>query len=298
MLALIDGDIVAYRVGWTTENDDFPIARFRADEMLDGILLDTGATEFTVWLSDRAENNFRYKIYPEYKANRKDLPRPRHLEALKEYLITRWGARIALGMEADDALGIEQCRTRYDDKGYEILNCTTTICSIDKDLQQIPGNHYNFVKKEHSFVTPEEAIQNFYKQILTGDTADNIKGAKGIGPVRAGKIIGPLGSDIQAIERAVFETYFNSFQITTPEGSKEISKYITKIGQVLKIRQQEDEPLWHFQQENLMQESQSLSSLKKQEVVGPSLEPTTQAMNGFHSLGEKMDKSLKITKEV
>ncbi len=73
--------------------------------MLDGILLDTGATEFTIWLSDRAENNFRYKIYPEYKANRKDLPRPRHLEALKEYLITKWSARIALGMEADDALG-------------------------------------------------------------------------------------------------------------------------------------------------------------------------------------------------
>lgn len=295
MLALIDGDIVAYRVGWTTENDDFPIARFRTDEMLDGILLDTGATEFTVWLSDRAENNFRYKIYPEYKANRKDLPRPRHLEALKEYLITRWGARIALGQEADDALGIGQDQNwqKQIEKAY-----STVICSIDKDLQQIPGFHYNFVKKEFNEVTKEESLQNFYKQILTGDAADNIKGAKGIGPIKAGKIIGRLGSDIYALEEAVFETYFNSFQITSPEGSKEIRKYITKIGQVLKIRQQEDEPLWHFQQENLMQESQSLSSPKKQEVVGPSSEPTTQDKSGFHSLGEKMDESLKITKEV
>ncbi len=174
----------------------------------------------------------------------------------------------------------------------------TVICSIDKDLQQIPGNHYNFVKKEHSFVTPEEAIQNFYKQILTGDAADNIKGAKGIGPVRAGKIIGGLGSDIHALEKAVFETYFNSFQITSPEGSKEIRKYITKIGQVLKIRQQEEEPLWHFQPESLTQESQSLSSPKKQEVVGLLSEPTIQDKNGFPLLGEKMDESLKITKEV
>src|SRR5258708_34339178 len=113
MLALIDGDIVAHREGWTTENDDFQIARWRTDEMLDGILLDTQATEFTVWLSDSAENNFRYKIYPEYKANRDNAPRPRHLQALKEYLITRWSARFALGQEADDALGIDQVKDTH-----------------------------------------------------------------------------------------------------------------------------------------------------------------------------------------
>lgn len=293
VLALIDGDIVAYRVGWTTENDDFPIARFRADEMLDGILLDTGATEFTVWLSDRAENNFRYKIYPEYKANRKDLPRPRHLEALKEYLITRWSARFALGMEADDALGISQ-----DKQGFPKGQHLSVICSIDKDLQQIPGNHYNFVKKEHSFVTPKEALQNFYKQILTGDAADNIKGAKGIGPVRAGKIIGGLGSDIHALEKAVFETYLTTFGVNSREGKEEVRAYIEKIGQVLKIRQIEDEPLWHFQPENLTSESLSSSSPKKLEGTGPSLGPTIQDKNGFPSLGEKTDEFLKITKEV
>src|SRR6266571_2654280 len=234
MLALLDGDITCYRCAWASENDDFPIARWRIDEMLDGILLDTGATEFIIWLSDSRENNFRYKIYPEYKANRKDLSRPRHLEALKEYLITRWQARIALGQEADDALGIEQTRLR---KEAGLICC---IVSVDKDLQQIPGNHYNFVKKEHSFVTPESALRNFYKQILTGDSADNIKGAKGIGPVRADKILRGTKPEEQGLARAVFETYCKAFGVdpfSSIGAGKEIRKYIEKIGQVLKIRQ-------------------------------------------------------------
>lgn len=288
-MALIDGDICAYRVGWTTENDDFPIARFRVDEMLDGILLDTGATEFTVFLSDSAENNFRYKIYPEYKANRKTLPRPKHLEGIKEHLILRWGARIALGMEADDALGISQDK-RF--RGYFVGN--SIICSIDKDLQQIPGNHYNFVKKETTFVTPEDAFRYFYRQILTGDTADNIKGAKGIGPVKADKILKSVGPGERGLARGIFETYCKAFGITSSsslEAREEIRKYIEKIGQVLKIRQTEDEPLWHFPLESLTLESPSLSSPLKQEEVGPSLEPTSAENVGFLSLGDKTAKS-------
>lgn len=286
VLALIDGDIVAYRVGWTTENDDFPIARFRADEMLDGILLDTGATEFTVWLSDRAENNFRYKIYPEYKANRKDLPRPRHLEALKEYLITRWSARFALGMEADDALGIEQT-SQLSDEGVPENHHTSVICSIDKDLQQIPGNHYNFVKKEHSFVTPEEGLKCFYKQILTGDTADNIKGAKGIGPVRAERIVGSLRADHGILAGAVLETYLKAFGVVDPKGTEEIISYIEKIGSVLKIRQTEGEETWRFPRERLTEVLQSSFTQAKQEATGLFTEPTIVGTFGFPSLGEK-----------
>lgn len=293
MLALIDGDICTYRVGWTTENDDFSIARFRIDEMLDGILLDTEATEFIVWLSDSAENNFRYKIYPEYKANRNNTPRPRHLQELKEHLITRWGTRIALGQEADDALGIEQIKGIMSLPSFGI--CKSIICSIDKDLQQIPGNHYNFVKKEHTFVTQEAGLKNFYKQILTGDTADNIKGAKGIGPVKAEKILGSIRADDRVLSEAVLETYIKAFNITTPEGIKEIRAYITKIGQVLKIRQQEDEPLWLFPLESLTQESLSSYLLKTQEAVGPSLGLTTQETVGFPLLGEKTEESLKTT---
>jgi hypothetical protein len=63
------------------------------------------------------------------------------------------------------------------------------ICSVDKDLDQIPGWHYNFVKGTAYHITPEEGMYRFYKQILTGDSADNIIGLKGVGPIRADKML-------------------------------------------------------------------------------------------------------------
>jgi hypothetical protein len=42
------------------------------------------------------------------------------------------------------------------------------IVSIDKDFMQVPTWHYNFVKKVKKYVTPEEGLRFFYKQILTG----------------------------------------------------------------------------------------------------------------------------------
>ena len=86
-VALIDADIVLHRVGFTTENDEFWIARARVDEMLDHILLETGVTKYELWISDNSKNNFRYEIYPQYKANRTK-PKPRHHETLKAYVIS------------------------------------------------------------------------------------------------------------------------------------------------------------------------------------------------------------------
>lgn len=252
MLALIDADIVIYRVAWTTEHDDPGIAKWRCDEMLDNILIDTKASKFSLWLSDSAENNFRYGIYPEYKANRKDQPRPRHLEYLKEHVIRNWGARFALEQEADDALGIEQEKhneyeyssdVNLDDSHTFIRQneCTSTICSIDKDLLQIPGNHYNFVKKEHSFVTPEQGIRAFYTQILVGDTADNIRGCTGIGPVKANRAIGAKSDPSELLE-IVCSLYCKQESTKTEE---ENIRHILQIGKLLKIRTFPEE-VWSF----------------------------------------------------
>lgn len=59
----------------------------------------------------------------------------------------------------------------------------------------IPGDHYNFVKKEKYFVTDEEAIRFFYYQCLIGDTADGIKGVPGIGPKKAKNILDACNSE-------------------------------------------------------------------------------------------------------
>jgi DNA polymerase-1 len=285
MKALLDGDIVAHRIGFTTEEDSEGIAKARCDETLDNILIETGAEEFRIFLSDRADQNFRYKLYPEYKANRAKLKRPKHLEFLKEHLIINWQAEISFGMEADDFLGINQHKPPYRD--FETSK--TTICSIDKDLKQIPGEHYNFVKKEFDYVEPEEGVNYFYKQILVGDTSDNIGGCPGIGLVKAEKLLKHLGGNVKALNREVFRAFCIKTKAKTSESREEIRAYIEKIGQVLKIKQKEDEELWRFQLENLMEEFPLQSTLLMQEVIGRSTDLTKQQKEfGFQLLGEKM----------
>ena len=171
--ALLDGDIFAFRVACTTENDPDGIAIYRINEMIEQCLAEVDADEYSIFLTSK--DNFRKKIYPEYKANRKTPP-PKHLAFLKEYLINDWNAQEATGMEADDYLGIHQ-------------NKDTIICSIDKDLLQVSGRHYNFVKKEFYEIEELEGLRKFYKQLLTGDTSDHIKGIEGIGPVKAEKAL-------------------------------------------------------------------------------------------------------------
>ena len=127
---LIDCDIVAYRNACTCEEDETPdICLFRVDEMMERIITSVGASSFTGYLS--GGNNFRKTIDPQYKANRLGKPKPKWLETCREHLVTKWNAVVTDGIEADDALGIAQ---RED----------TIICSLDKDLLQIPGNHYQW----------------------------------------------------------------------------------------------------------------------------------------------------------
>lgn len=169
MLALIDADIVAYRCSASAENDPEDAAILRVDVMLRDILAETQSTEYMTFLT--GQNNFRYELYPQYKANRKDKPKPIHLSACRDYIVKSWNAVISDGCEADDLIGIEA--TACDDMmGY-------IICSIDKDLKQIPGNHYNFVTRERSFVSPLDGLKSFYKQLILGDVSDNIPGFDG-----------------------------------------------------------------------------------------------------------------------
>ena len=256
MLALIDGDIVIHRVGFTTDSDPEWVAEGRCNEMLEGILQATEADEFRIYLSDSRENNFRKHLYPLYKYNRDNKPRPVHLNFLKEFIITEWGALISHGQEADDSLGIDQ------EEG------TTVICSIDKDLLQIPGAHYNFVKNEWSFTSPEEGLVRFYTQMLVGDTSDGIRGCRGIGPVKTKKLF----SNVPAVPSELFEVVYSTYLKQEDQlGTEEILNHLLLIGRLLKIRQTEEEMLWNFPRCELMEEAFS-------EFTQETPEETTQFM--------------------
>lgn len=193
--ALIDGDILCYRIGFATEDEDEgtainTMATFIEDLLLFD-LLDYEETE--IFLT--GDTNFRHAVAvtAPYKGNRKDVRKPKHLPLLRDYLVKAWGATISDGQEADDEIAI-----RATELGSECI-----IVSIDKDFMQVPGWHYNFIKREKKFVTEEEGLRFFYKQILTGDNADNIKGIKGVGPVRAEKMLKDASTPYQLYQCCV-----------------------------------------------------------------------------------------------
>ena len=74
MLALIDGDIVAYRCSASANHESEDIAVLRTDIMMRDILAGTDSNEYKCLLT--GPGNFRYELYPDYKANRKDKEKP------------------------------------------------------------------------------------------------------------------------------------------------------------------------------------------------------------------------------
>ena len=93
-----------------------------------------------------------------------------------------WGAEVTEGIEADDACTIAQ--TEAHENGQ-----ISVIASIDKDLDQMGGWHFNWVKNHFYYLTSHQGWCNFYRQMLVGDNVDNIEGVKGVGKKNAERIL-------------------------------------------------------------------------------------------------------------
>ena len=144
-----------------------------------------------------------------YKGNRDDAPRPKYYDDVREYLIKHYGAVVFTSIEADDALAMCQ-------------NDNTVIASIDKDLLQVPGNHYNW---EHDanpdkdtdgkvYVSPDVGERKLMMQVLTGDSTDNIPGIVGMGEVTARKAL----ADVPIPElRAACLDIWTEYMINSPK---------------------------------------------------------------------------------
>ncbi len=196
MLALIDADVLTYACGFASDanaksgGEDHEELRFclqGVSETIKSILKVTGATDYVAFISHPV--NRRAVAFPEYKANRDPLHKPYWYREIHEYLFNKHDATYsAEGDEADDAMGIAQCSG---------ICGPTVIATIDKDLDGVPGLHYNFSKNRKKNgvynVTEEEANRFFYKQVLSGDSTDNIPGMfRTLGKKATSKYTDPL----------------------------------------------------------------------------------------------------------
>jgi len=141
--------------------------------------------DMQVWLTiPDLTQNFRYTVTDQYKANRKNFEKPFHYQTVRDRLLDHWKANVSrAGWEADDELSAAGWQAWLN--GDEL----PVICSIDKDLDTVPGWHYRWPthNKEGNqyYLTEHEAAQSYWASVLTGDNADNIKGLHRVGAKKA-----------------------------------------------------------------------------------------------------------------
>jgi 5'-3' exonuclease len=133
-----------------------------------------------------SKGNFRKYISPKYKANRLAIDLPPLLNEMHRFVKEQYNSIWGYGCETDDIVA------KY---WYELSNTigrdNVIIVSIDKDYKQFPCLMYNYHAKHKVIydISEEEAMYNFYEQMIIGDTADNVNYCKGYGKKYAEKYL-------------------------------------------------------------------------------------------------------------
>jgi len=232
MLAIIDGDILAYaacKPRWqdkaengfvTIELDEdgnrkpFEFTK-KEDQMylqqcwgnlkkeLDKLLDRVFCTEYI--MAVKGENNFRDKVYHDYKANRKNNPNNHNVfvPSMRKLMVKEDYAIEATGREADDLVRIWAEESRMSGRDF-------IVCSIDKDLKCIPGKHYLMHKDEVLDISEEYAMRFYYEQLLKGDPTDNIPGVPRVGDVKAKKLLADFNTE-QEFQEVVLNAYIAAY---------------------------------------------------------------------------------------
>lgn len=194
-----DADSIFYRIAATTES--CTVARSTFDGAIKDIMRKTNSQHGMVAVKEDFQdtNNFRYKIAEDYKGNRsRGDTDPGFKERLFDLYQYSWdtGCFRSKGCEADDVVCIwaEEAEARGE---------SWIIAHIDKDIDQYPGDHYNYKKQTIYQTSPAEAHRLLCRQLLTGDSSDNIKGLYRVGPKTADKLLDgvPEGGMLEVVRR-------------------------------------------------------------------------------------------------
>lgn len=271
---LIDGDVVRYRVGFAAQKTRYKVHcgdvgeykdacvhfdnakeanAYMADHRIDKerreaylevepvenclhsckILMQSiqdkyPGSEMVVYFSCRTKDNWRTRFYPQYKANRKPR-RPEHVEALTEYMLKKYPCVQLTDSEADDAIAAEAA-------GFRNVPIPYVVVTNDKDMDQIPGQHYDFTKDLSYFVTPAEASMSLDVQIVAGDSTDNIPGIKDVGAATAMKLLAEHGDPAivydhayETLEMGNYWFMLNKALVTLPKSRFAMEKLILGV---------------------------------------------------------------------
>lgn len=231
-LLLLDGDIILYRSAFACkEMSDWSDVKDYIWKFMTDLCNDLDTSEYIGFL--QGKNNFRNEVatQAEYKGNRKSKPKPFWYQNIRQHLITSYEFNVINGMETDDALTI--LHNRLSDK-------QPVICTIDKDLLQSPGKHYNFTSQEISIVTEDMALYLLATQIITGDSTDNIKGLHRVGPKKAEIILKDSHYPLEDSFKA-YRNYYLEKEGTTEGTFLEAVKHFAETFELVYLLRELDE---------------------------------------------------------
>ncbi len=198
-LYLIDGAAYIFRAYYgfgadLTSAKGFPTkAIFGFKNMIRG-LLERNKPQYLAMVFDPKGDSFRKKIYFPYKANRSEAPEDlkKQIEPIFQFVdLLQMTTICKEGWEADDV--IAELSRKFANEVDEVV-----IVSGDKDLTQLVNDTVSIYDSMKNIKLRREEVKNKFaiypEQVaeylsLTGDSSDNIPGAKGIGPKTAADLL-------------------------------------------------------------------------------------------------------------
>ncbi|MBX3722065.1 MAG: DNA polymerase I [Turneriella sp.] len=242
-LVLVDGHALAYRAHFafagqnlTDEKGNPTETTFGFFRMLAKLIADRKPSHFVLCFDPGRDENPRYTMYKDYKANRPPMPDAlrRQIDDIQKIATELNMAPLVIeGAEADDAMAsiVEQYRANFD---------KIEIASGDKDLYNILYKNVVMLRSKMGVSEMEEINEAWVKNklgitreqvpdymALVGDSADNVPGVKGVGEKTASKLI----QDFKSLDKI----YQNLAKIK-PDGLKaklEVSEKMAYLSQKL-----------------------------------------------------------------
>ena len=200
-MLLIDSDFLAYKAAQACEigidfGEDVIIAQSQFSEVLkvfhnelNKVTKAMMEDNFILYFS--STQNFRKKIYPDYKGHRMKR-KPLGYKRLVNYCRKNHNFKLIEGLEADDTIGIEA--TRFADPN-------NIIVSPDKDMRQIPSTLWD-MKDDVVEITKDDGDRWHLIQSLSGDPTDGYSGCPGIGVKRATELLDKNENKWEAVCKA------------------------------------------------------------------------------------------------
>jgi hypothetical protein len=241
--AIIDGDGFAWAIGWINREAMFnKQVTDSVNSCIHDILQGTQSEHYIGVLSPNSDQpltedhefydhdinvdeeqlrpaipNFRKAIAKSrpYKGNRPERPEwyLKWCPVIEDHLETEWGfIRTPEGYEADDMVATFMV---YFNSVLAEVPGEAWCCGNDKDLLQIPGKHFNVVKKTVTELDWYQCSYKLWTQALMGDSTDGIEGIPGMGPKGAAKILDSLTlqdlSEGRTFRAATLHAYADKF---------------------------------------------------------------------------------------